>query len=80
MQCPYCRKEMIVGTIYGAGDRAAYWLPGRSKRDYHLLTRKNIEKRGGMMLDDVSRLGFFAKARPDSHYCNACRMFLTKLP
>jgi len=80
MQCPYCQKEMIVGTIYGVEDRAVYWLPDPGRRDYHLLTRKNIEKRGGMILDDVSRFGFFAKARPDSHYCKTCRIFLTKLP
>ena len=80
MQCPYCQKEMIVGTIYGVEDRAVYWLPDPGRRDYHLLTRKNIEKRGGMILDDVSRFGFFAKARPDSHDCKTCRIFLTKLP
>ena len=44
-----------------------------------LCTRKSIEGQSGVLLDDIFPVGFIAKRRPTSYYCQACRTLLTRL-
>lgn len=70
---------MQNGTLRSSGDGAVYWFPDHAEIDFWLLTKKNIESRGGLILDERYKFGFIAKARPDSYCCKTCRLLLTKL-
>ena len=78
MNCPYCAKEMVLGALYSEGDRAVYWLPKSADRKFFLLNRKNVEDRGGVILDQTA-MGFIATERPGTYRCEACCVLVTKL-
>lgn len=82
MDCPYCKQMMDLGRLQ-AGGKAVYWLPEKAE-DILLLSRRNVEKRGGIFLDKVpnnnlASLGLTSEGRPDSYYCRSCGIFITKL-
>ena len=79
MKCPYCGEEMKLGRIYGEGEHALFWLPEDTAYTQWLLTQKRIEQCGGIMLDTVTRVGFFAMDKPESHWCDPCRVFITRM-
>ena len=78
MNCPYCSKEMRLGELYGEADKAVYWFSKSADRNFFLLNRKNVEKRGGLVLDR-STFGFIATERPGTYRCGNCNILLTKL-
>ena len=60
MNCPYCNKEMAPGTIQAPDSHANYWLPDNTKSSDIgiLLSRKSVEKYGGVVLGEVRKVGF----------------------
>ena len=79
MKCPYCNTEMVLGALYSGADRAVYWLPAYAERDFSFLGQKQIEKRDGVILDQITKVGFLAKERPSSYYCKTCKVILTQV-
>ena len=63
MQCPYCKKEMTAGILYGDTYRMK-WLP--RKRGLFL----GIWAFGGC---GVGRGGFFTRAIVRAHFCDSCK-------
>ena len=78
VNCPYCSKEMVLGALYGEADKAVYWLPKSADRKFFLLNRKNVETRGGIVLDQTT-IGFIATERPGTYRCENCNVLMTKL-
>lgn len=78
MKCPYCGQEMKLGRLRGAGGHAVFWLPDNIIYEQWALTKNRIEAHGGVVLDDVTKIGFVAKARPESYWCNNCDICITK--
>ena len=78
MNCPYCSNEMILGELYGEADKAVYWLPKSADRKIFLLNRKNVENRGGVVLDQTT-VGFIASERPGTYRCENCNVLVMKL-
>ena len=78
MNCPYCSGEMVLGELCSGGDKAVYWLPTSADSNFFLLNRKNVETRGGVVLDQTT-VGFIATKRPGTYRCEACRVLVTKL-
>ncbi len=80
MNCPYCDQPMTHGKLYAADGHGIYWLPTHT--DLYsikgILQKKKIIAVGGVVLDQLYPIGFFAKDRPDSFYCKACNVFVTK--
>lgn len=80
--CPCCGQPLLPGRLYSPAGQGVYWLPDSTEPSEIpaglYLHRKNIEASGGIVLDEVSPVGFLAKDRPQSLYCRACRLFLTK--
>ena len=81
MNCPYCNKEMAPGTIQAPDSHANYWLPDNTKSSDSgiLLSRKSVEKCGGVVLGELRKVGFLSSKRPASYYCKNCRILLTTL-
>ena len=77
MKCPYCGEEMKPGRLCSASGYGVFWLPEGSEYE-GLLTGKKVEEHGGVLLDTVTRIGFFAREKPESCWCPSCRIFLTK--
>ena len=79
MKCPYCGKEMELGRLHSSSGRAVFWLPDNTEYKEGLITKKKIEEYGkGVILDTVSKVGFFSKKKPKSYWCNNCKVFITK--
>ncbi len=78
MKCPYCNQEMILGNLRAPSDHAVYWLPTGANLERLVVTKSEIEKKGGYVLDHIPKIGFVAKKRPDSYYCQECQIFITK--
>ena len=78
MQCPYCGQEMKLGRLHGEGGHAVLWLPDKTEYKQWLLTEKRVEEYGGVVLDTVSKIGFFAKTKPESYWCSSCNLCITK--
>ena len=78
MKCPYCGEEMKLGRIYGEGEHAVFWLPEQAEYTRWILTQNRILECGGRMLDTVSKVGFFYMAKPESYWCEHCRIFITR--
>ena len=78
MNCPYCSREMVYGELRSAADQAIYWMPKSAERNFCLLNRKNVETRGGVVLDHTA-VGFIATERPGTYRCEACHVLVTKL-
>ena len=77
MKCPYCGQEMKPGRLHGGkGNYAVYWLPDTVEE--FLFTKDRIEKNGGVVLDDVTNIGFFSASKPESYWCSNCNIFITK--
>ena len=70
---------MKMGTLRSSGDSAVYWFPEDRDIDFMVLTKKNIESRGGVILDERYPVGFIAKKRPACGYCRTCEVMITKL-
>ena len=79
MICPYCQQEMHLGDLRSEGGRAVYWLPRYADLHHWLLTKKAVEDSGGLVLDQLSAMGFFAKERPSCYCCRECRVLIAKL-
>ena len=81
MNCPYCTKEMEPGTIQAPNSHANYWLPDSvtSGEIGMFLSRKSVEKCGGVILGQVRKVGFLSSERSASYYCKNCRILLTTL-
>ena len=81
MNCPYCNKEMAPGTIQAPDSHANYWLPDNTKSSDIgiLLSRKSVEKCGGVVLGELRKVGFLSSKRPANYYCKYCRILLTTL-
>ena len=77
-RCPYCGGEMTAGRIHSDGGRAAWWLPDRAEAGT-FVTEKSIEKRGGFLLGEATKIGLFATDLPESLYCAKCGILITKL-
>lgn len=78
MKCPYCGQEMQLGRLQGAGGHAVFWFPDNTDYEQWTLTKNRIEAHGGVVLDDVTKIGFIAKARPESYWCSNCNICITK--
>ena len=78
MKCPYCGQEMKLGRIYGEGEHGVFWLPEKADLGGWILTKKKIDDCGGIMLDTVTKVGFFAMAKPESYWCDNCQIFITR--
>ena len=78
MNCPYCSKEMVFGELFGEADKAVHWLPKSADRKFFVLNRKNVENRGGIVLDQTA-IGFVVTGRPATYRCEACNVLVTKL-
>ena len=81
MKCPYCEAEMKLGTILTAGGQAIYWFPYDGDREQisFRLSKARIERGGGFVLDDSTKIGLFAKQRPECYYCQNCHILLVSL-
>jgi len=70
VKCPYCRKEMEKGFVFGASRGSGYpWLP--DDRFPFYFTRRNIIKRGGVIL--VESFGEWPYPTLPMHICRECR-------
>jgi len=79
VMCPFCNQLMEHGKIYGEGGHGVYWMPIKHNEcDFYFLNKRAVEKADGIVLDKLSKIGFFAKSRPISHYCKPCDLFITK--
>ncbi|MGN1003146.1 MAG: PF20097 family protein [Oscillospiraceae bacterium] len=84
MNCPYCGAAMEKGRLRSWTSEPIYWLPldaellwlgyGRKKRE------AKVRKKGGVMLDRMTKMGWEAEASPTSYCCRDCGVFITKLP
>lgn len=80
MLCPGCGRPMARGRLCSPEERGIYWLPDTVEigdLGGWVLTEGKIQAAGGVVLDRLRRVGFFAKDRPDSYYCKDCGAFLT---
>ena len=81
MICPFCNETMIDGTLFSEASHAVYWLPSpldHSDIKSFILTKKSVEGVGGIVLDKISKIGFFATDNPTSYYCKVCNLYITK--
>ena len=78
MNCPYCGKEMKLGRLHSVSEHAVFWLPDHTEYKEWILTKERIEEHGGVVLDNVSKIGFLAKAKPESYWCENCNICITK--
>ena len=78
MECPYCKQEMIAGHIHAPASHGVYWMPEISKIDGMILSTKKIEEVGGALIDEVAKVGFISKDKPQTYYCEKCNIFITK--
>ena len=76
MNCPYCGARMAPGELRSSGDSAVFWMP--KSASIKLCIRKSIEGQSGVLLDEIFPVGFIAKRRPTSYYCQACRTLLAR--
>ncbi len=79
MECPYCKQKMDLGHIHAPSSHAVYWLPEISTIEGLALSAKKIEKAGGVVIDEVTKVGFISTGKPQTYYCEKCSIFLTKL-
>ena len=73
---------IVVEDILDSGNTLSYLLhvlEARHPASIKLCTRKSIEGQSGVLLDELFPVGFIAKRRPTSYYCQACRTLLTRL-
>lgn len=78
MVCPYCSREMNVGSIYAPSSYLTYWLPEDTNLS-GILSEKKITNCGGFTIGKSSKIGFISMRKPDTHFCAHCRILLTKL-
>lgn len=78
MKCPYCGQEMKLGQLRSESDRAVFWFPDHIKYRQWILTKKRIEEYGGVVLDTVSKIGFFATEKAESYWCERCNICITR--
>jgi len=78
MNCPYCSNEMVFGELYASADKAVYWLPKSADTKFFVLNHKNVESRGGIVLDQTT-IGLVATGRPGTYRCEVCNVLVTKL-
>ncbi len=78
MKCPYCTQEMVIGHIHAPASYGVYWLPETSTIDGMTISSKKIEEVGGVLLDEVTKVGFISKGKIQTYYCEKCNVFITK--
>lgn len=79
MECPFCKKQMVAGNIYAAESKATYWLPEGRELQKSIVTNNNVKNSGGLVLEKTRKIGFFAKERPTSYFCDRCNILITRL-
>jgi hypothetical protein len=75
--CPFCDGNLIPGHIYAPESRAVYWLPETESNQGIIVTEENVKKSGGFVLGTVRRIGFIAKKRAESLYCEQCKRLIS---
>lgn len=74
MECPYCKKEMQSGMIFGNGGSSVRWKDGRDDLPSFLETSF-----GKMKLEAVDYFVHFpAMFTIDADYCENCKIMLFK--
>lgn len=71
--CPYCGKEMVRGNL--CAPRGSWFLPVNAAEPT-LLTKKNVEKCGGVVLPPGPFRGQFVTDReqfPTAYLCRVCK-------
>lgn len=82
MTCPFCSQTMECGNLYSGRGHAVYWLSNSDDdciTDMAITTKRGVEKRGGIVVDKLTKMGFYPKKRPNSYYCKSCNLLITKL-
>ncbi len=77
MKCPYCNQPMKIGQIHAPASHGVYWLPEGAKMSGSLLSQKGIEGSGGIVMDEVYKVGFLSKSKPETAYCEECGVLIT---
>ena len=71
MECPYCKKEMQKGFIFGGNH--IRWYPEGADTMMMLP-----EEEGAVRLNATG--GLVTSARAESYYCADCRVVITPVP
>jgi hypothetical protein len=73
MKCPFRTAQMECVRIYRDASRAVYWLPeGADNHKMGVLSNQRIERNGGFVIGEATKIGFFSKKKPDSYFCRNC--------
>ena len=59
MNCPVCGKEMKAGKIAYAPQAGIHFLPPGVQHLPRVVTKRGIEKQGGIVLDGPNNLGLW---------------------
>lgn len=79
MKCPYCSSDLVSGFVFAPSSHALYWLPNGQELGSSIISPNNIKKAGGLVLGEISKVGFFSTQRPETLYCNKCKVLITKI-
>ena len=71
MKCPYCGNEMETGSLKTEGGPGMFYMP--EGKNYSILpTQKEIERKGGIVLDGpyITRFHYTSVG---CYVCKSCR-------
>ena len=79
MNCPVCGKEMKAGKIAYAPQAGIHFLPTPVQHLPRVVTKRGIEKQGGIVLDGPNNLGLLESDGTLSAYiCRECRKIVVE--
>ena len=79
MNCPACGKEMKAGKIAYAPQAGIHFLPPGVQHLPRVVTKRGIEKQGGIVLDGPNNLGLLESDGTLSAYiCRECRKIVVE--
>lgn len=73
MNCPVCGKKMRVGKVFYQPNCGLHFLPP-SGRVLYLISKRLIERQGGVSLDGPNHLGYLESSGTlPAFICESCR-------
>ena len=78
MNCPFCGAAMEPGNIVTADSVGLFFMPPGTLADHAFVTRRSVEKKGGIVLDGPYSGGNYRLNDTvlPGHICKACRKIL----
>ena len=78
MNCPVCGKEMKTGKVAYQPSVGFHFLPPSGHLPY-VITKRGVEKQGGITLDGPNNLGFLeSDGTLPAHICRTCRKIVVE--